>query len=120
MTPDVRVINKRHNTQVEEYARGRLDLVVGRFQDRLSSIDVHVRDDNAQKGGLDKTCSIDARLIPRGTLHVQATERDIYEAIVKAVHRLETVIAKTVDRGHRSAAVRHGEGGARHVDRMTN
>jgi ribosome-associated translation inhibitor RaiA len=120
MTNDVRVINKLHNPQLEQYARERLNLGVGRFQDRLASIDVHLRDNNAEQGGVDKTCSIDARLIPRGTLHVQATERDFHEAIAKAVQRLATVVAKTIDRGHRASAVRHGQGRARHVERMTD
>jgi ribosomal subunit interface protein len=115
MTPGVRVINKHQNRKLEEYARQRLQLVLGRFDERLSAIDVHLRDENAQKGGRDKTCSIDARLIPRGTLHVHATEHDMYEAILKAVHRLETVVAKTVDRGHRSKAIRHQQGGVRHI-----
>jgi ribosome-associated translation inhibitor RaiA len=118
MSLDVRVINKRHNPRVEGYLRQRLGLAVGRFGMRLSAIDVHLRDNNAQKGAIDKTCSIDAHLMPRGTIHVQATERDIYEAIQRAVHRLETVVSKTVDRGNRSMAIRHAKGGSRNADSL--
>ena len=113
MTPDIRFFNKLQDPQVEEYARERLDMLVGRFNERLSSIDIRVLDENAAKGGIDKCCSIDARLIPRGTLHVHAKERDIYEAVLKAVHRLETVVAKSVDRGHQGMSVRHQGGGLR-------
>ena len=113
MTPDIQVISKLQDPKVEEFARQRLDLLVGRFNDRLSSIDVRVLDENASKGGVDKRCSIDARLIPRGTLHVHAKERDIYEAVLKAIRRLETVVAKSVDRGHQSMSVRHQGGGLR-------
>ncbi len=116
MALNVRVTNQRHNPEVEEFVRNRLDLVVGRFAQRLSTLDVHIRDENAQKGGVDKTCSIDAHLFPRGTVHVHATESDIQKAILKAVERLKTVVTKTVDRGHQSAAVRHGEGGTRHME----
>lgn len=114
MLMNVHVVNRRHNTQVEDFVRERLELIVGRFHDRLSGIDVHLRDENAGKGGIDKSCSIDAHLVPRGSLHVQATEPTIYDAIRKAVHRLETVVAKTVDRGHRGRAIRHAGGGLRH------
>ena len=109
----INVFNNRTNSRVEEYARNRLEMVVGRFHKRLGGIDIRVRDENAGKGGEDKTCSIDAHLVPRGTVHVQAKAADVYDAILKAVHRLEKVIAKSVDRGHRNAAVRHKGGGLR-------
>ena len=80
MTPDIRVITKLEDPSIEEFVRQRLEMLVGRFDERLSSIDVRVLDENAAKGGIDKCCSIDARLIPRGTLHVHAKERDIREA----------------------------------------
>ena len=104
---DVRVINDRQNPQVEEYARQRLNLIVGRFEERLSSIDIHIRDVKVGKKGIDKSCSIDVCLMPRGKLHVQAKERDVYDAVLKAIHRLETVVCRTVDRGHRAKAGRH-------------
>ena len=109
---DVRVINDRHNPRVEQYALQRLNLIVGRFEERLSSIDVRIRDLNAEKG-IDKSCSIDACLIPRGKLHVQAKERDVYEAVLTAIHRLETVVSKTVDCGDCAKTVRHSNGGPR-------
>lgn len=113
MSMIIRVTNALPNSRVEEYANQRIELILGRFESRLSTIDMRIRDANASKGGVDKTCSIDARLIPRGSVHVQATECDVYEAVLKAIRRLETVVAKTVDRGHRSAALRHQQSGLR-------
>ena len=111
----INIVSKHHEPVIEEHVRERLEMVVGRFGERLASIEVHLKDENANKGGVDKTCSIDAKLIPRGTLHVHATEREFGEAIRKAIHRLETVVAKTVDRGHHSSQVRHAGGGLRNV-----
>ena len=110
------IFNKRNNPAIEEYIRNRLELVVGRFHKRLGRIEVRVLDENATKGGVDKTVNIDAALIPRGKLHVHATEAEIHEAILKAVHRLETVVAKAVDRSHRSEAIRHRHGGLRNTN----
>jgi ribosome-associated translation inhibitor RaiA len=111
MTPDLHVIHKRDDPQVERYARERLNVAVGRFKDRLASIEVNLSDNRVSPGEVDKTCSIDARLIPHGMLHVQATERDFHEAIAMAVHRLEAVVAKTIDGGSTPEE---------HVDRMTD
>lgn len=113
MNLNIDIHNKRHNPAIDEYVRKRLELVVGRFHKRLGRIEVRLLDENSGKGGVDKTCNIDAALIPRGKLHVHATELDMHEAILKAVHRLETVVAKAVHRGHRSETIRHRGGGLR-------
>ena len=117
MALNVRLINQITDADVEEFVRERLDAVLGRFEQRLSTLDIHLRDENAQKSGIDKTCSIDAHLFPRGTVHVHATESDVEKAVNKALERLKTVVAKTVDRGHQSKAIRHGQGGVRHVEK---
>ena len=111
----VNVINKKKNPRIEAYARDRLDLVVGRFADRISRVDVRVIDENAGKGGEDKVCTIDIKLVPRGQVHVRAKNGNMYAAIVKAIHRAETVIAKSVDRNNRGHEIRHRSGGIRNL-----
>lgn len=111
----VNVSNKKQNPKLDSYVRDRLDLVVGRFDDRISHVDVRLLDENNGKGGDDKICAIEIKLIPRGQLHVRAKNENIYSAIVKAVHRAETVVAKAVDRGHRGHATRHQHGGVRNI-----
>lgn len=115
MTMQVNVINKKRNLDIERYARERLDLVIGRFADRISHVELHVVDENGTKGGEDKICTIDIKLVPRGQLHVRARNENLYSAIVKAVHRAETVVAKAVDKGHRGHEVRHRHGGIRNI-----
>lgn len=115
MTIQVNIYNKRKNARVDTYVRDRIELVVGRFEDRIGHVEVHVIDENGLKGGEDKICTIDIKLTPRGQLHVQAKHDNIYSAIVKAVHRAECVVAKAVDKGHRGHEVRHRHGGIRHL-----
>jgi ribosome-associated translation inhibitor RaiA len=114
MNLDIYINNEPHD-DIEPFIRDRLELVVGRFHDRLSTIEIRIRDNNGSKGGIDKTCSIDAHLVPRGMLHVQATEQEMQQAVIKAIHRLESVVAKTVDRGHQSSSARHSHSGLREV-----
>lgn len=115
MTMQINIHNKRKNQRVNNYIYDRLELVVGRFAERIGHIDVHVIDENNMKGGEDKICTIDIKLTPRGQLHVRAKHDNLYRAIVKAVHRAETVVAKAVDRGHRGLEVRHRHGGIRNL-----
>jgi hypothetical protein len=54
--------------RIEAQLRDRL----GRFEDRLTRLEVHVRDENGAKGGgADKSCTIEAR--PRGGNPVSVT-----------------------------------------------
>lgn len=115
MTIKVNVTNKHRNPRIETSVCDRLELVVGRFSDRIAHLDVHIRDENGLKGGGLKTCTIDIKLDPRGQLHVQAKHENLYAAIGKAIHRAETVIAKAVDRGHRGHEVRHQRGGVKQL-----
>lgn len=115
MTMQINIHNKRKNPRVDTYIRDRLELVIGRFADRIGHIDVHVIDENKDKGGEDKICTIDIKLTPRGQLHVRAKHVNLYSAIVKAIHRAEVVVAKAVDKGHRGHDVRHRHGGIRHL-----
>lgn len=115
MTMLVNIHNKRKNPRIDNYVRDRIELVVGRFAERIGHIDVHLIDENGAKGGEDKVCAIDIKLTPRGNLHVRAKHDNLYRAIVKAVHRAETVVAKAVDKGHRGHEVRHRHGGIRNL-----
>ena len=95
------VHNKQKNEKLDAYVRDRLELIIGRFAERVGHIEVHLVDENSSKGGEDKICTIDVKLTPRGQLHVRAKQDNLYAAALKAIHRAETVIAKTVDKGHR-------------------
>lgn len=78
---------------------------LARFEDRLTRLEVHVRDDNGRKGGADdKACMIEAR--PRGGKPVGVTEHaaDVDTAARKAAgtmaQRLERVLGKGAKHGH--------------------
>ena len=57
---------------VAERIEAQLRQKLGRFEERLTRLEVHVTDDNADKGGAaDKSCRIEAR--PRGGEPVSVT-----------------------------------------------
>ena len=74
---------------VAERIEARIREKLERFSERLTRIEVHVRDENGSKGGADdKTCVIEAR--PRGDQPMNVTERasTIDDAARKAVNTL--------------------------------
>ena len=85
--------------RIEAHIRQKL----GRFEDRLTRLEVHVSDENARKGGADdKTCTIEAR--PRGgkPIGVSAHADKIDDAARKAANTL----AQRLER-HFGKAERH-------------
>jgi len=68
------------------------------FGERLTRVEIHLSDLNANKGGIDKRCLIEAR--PRGQDPVAAeehgtTQRDAFE---RAIKKLARALAKRFDR----------------------
>lgn len=75
--------------RIETQLRGKLQ----RFEDRLTRLEVHVRDDNAKKGGGDdKSCTIEAR--PRGgdPVSVTANADDVDKAARDAGAKMVTLL----------------------------
>lgn len=76
---------------------------LARFEDRLTRLEVHVRDENGRKGGADdKTCMIEARPRSDAPLSVTAHAGDVDTAARRAAGKL----AKLLDH-HFGKAERH-------------
>lgn len=90
---------------VAERIEARVREKLGRFEDRLTRVEIHVRDENGPKRGADdKACMIEAR--PRGGKPVGVTEHasKVDDAAGKAVRtlaqRLERHFGKESRHGH--------------------
>lgn len=77
---------------LEQHAHDRLNKVARRFGDRLTRVEVYLKDVNGPKGGTDKESVMEAR--PRGLQPsvAGATASDAYEAVKLAAERLEKVL----------------------------
>ncbi len=73
----------------------RIRFALGRFETRLDRVVVCLRDLNGPRGGLGDQCRIEARLHPKGRVHVEVTE----SGIEKAVSAATDLIARRVRRG---------------------
>lgn len=83
---------------LESHVRDKLEGVDRRFGDRLTRIEIYLKDVNAGKGGVDTACTMEAR--PRGLepLVVEADAEDAYTATHEAARRLERALESRLGR----------------------
>lgn len=76
----------------EEAIRAEITAALDRFAERLTRVEVHLRDENGAKGGIDKRCLLEAR--PRGLdpLTAEHHAATLGEAIAEATGKLERVL----------------------------
>ena len=76
---------------------------LSRFEDRLTRLEIHVRDENGRKGGADdKACTIEAR--PRGGRAIGVTEHAV--TVDDAARKAASTLAQRLER-HFGKAERH-------------
>ena len=79
--------------QLEERTERTLRSAIGRFEQRLSRVQIHLSDENSNKGGSDdKRCMIEARPEGRDPLAVQHKAATIELAIDGASTKLENAL----------------------------
>jgi hypothetical protein len=93
---------------VEEEIRS----VVGRFSDRVTRLEVHIDDVNADReGGLDKRCTIEVRLagrLPEAVTHEGATVQEACGGAARKLRRtLDATLGRLADRKG-AASIRTG------------
>ena len=92
----------------------RLSFALSRFGGRVRAVSVGLTDLNGPRGGIDKRCSMQARLAPRGSVRVEDTDSDLPAAIDRAATRLARAVTRALER--RREGARPPESG----DRGTN
>ncbi len=78
----------RLSTDVEDVVRGAL----GRFGERITRVEVHLTDENADKGGRDSRCLIEARVAGMPPVAVDEKATSVREAARGAAGKLERAL----------------------------
>ena len=77
---------------LEAHVRDKLEGVDRRFGDRITRLEVYLKDVNSDKGGLDIVCTMEARPAGIDPLVVEARAADAYTATHEAAKRMERVL----------------------------
>lgn len=80
------------------FAESEVNHRLGRFEAQISRIEIHLRDLNAAKGGVDHRCSVEVRLKGRDPIVVDATGRDGIEAVRAAIGKAQRAVDRVVGR----------------------
>jgi len=86
---------------VDRHIHDQLSHVEKRFGDRLTRLRVYMKDENARKGGVDKTCRIEARPAGFDPVAVEARHEDVYQAVRAAAGKLEKALEHRLARAER-------------------
>lgn len=73
---------------------------VTRFSEFITRIDIHLRDENAHKPGIDKRCVIEARIAGRPPISVSHDGKTIEDAVIGASEKLERTLEHHHDKQH--------------------
>jgi len=84
---------------LQSHVESVLDDILGRFGDRITRVEVHMRDENAHKpGDGDKVCHMDARVSGLQPINVQHQGNTLDQAIDGAAEKLARAIDSAVGR----------------------
>ena len=97
------LVNSDHHITGDEILTQRVETVVndalGRFNDRITRVEVHLNDVNGQKlGDRDKRCMMEARLGGLQPIAVSHQAPTVREAMEAAAEKLERAIDRTLGR----------------------
>jgi ribosome-associated translation inhibitor RaiA len=95
------LVNSNHTVSGSESVSDRVETIVSgyveRFADRITRLEVHLNDENADKGGeRDKRCMIEARLGGLKPIAVTNTAPTLLEAIEGAGSKLQRALEHTL------------------------
>lgn len=85
-----------------------------RFSPRIRYATIQIVDINGPRGGVDKTCRIDIRLVPTGSVRIVDTDADMFAAVDRAVDRAERTVSRAIERVRDSERDPPRHAGARH------
>ena len=86
------------SARLDAFAEKIVTAAISRFMPRLTRIDVHLSDANAQRqGGDDKRCQIEARPASQQPVSATATAGTIEQALARAAGKMKRLLGKRLD-----------------------
>ncbi|MGW4579005.1 HPF/RaiA family ribosome-associated protein [Rhodococcus aetherivorans] len=110
-------LNKDSHIQIDDDIARRLEeeleSALNRFADRITRVEIHLSDENADKfGTTDKRCLLEARIAGQQPIAVTHNVGSVKEAFDGAVHRLRSLLDSKLGRStdHKGGpSIRHME-----------
>lgn len=81
-----------------DYINSEVEESLEYLQDRITRIEVHVQDINAEKGGVDKRVMMEARAAGLDPIAVEEYAADVYEGVRGAAEKLRTALTRRFEK----------------------
>jgi ribosomal subunit interface protein len=98
MLIETRAIGFALTDGILRHVESRLEAALGPFARRVLKATARLEDVNADRGGVDKRCSVVVALRRRGMLVAEATHEDLYAAVDEVATRLRRSVKRAVKR----------------------
>lgn len=86
------------NKELRGFLERRLLFALSRFDSRVNSIEVVVKDENGPRGGIDKVCRVSIALNRAEDVIVKETDTDLIACLARVAERAGRVVARSIDR----------------------
>lgn len=91
--------NIKGSERLNEYCTSMVEAELDRFAEHITRIEIHLSDENADKGGDDdKRCLLEARLKGKAPVAVTNTASTIDDAISGAIDKITKVLETSIDK----------------------
>ena len=81
----------------QEYFSTQISEVLDRFQDYITRVELHLKDENGKKEGVnDKTCVLEARLKGKQPIAVTSQSDSIEKAVSEALDKMKVAISTII------------------------
>ena len=91
--------NIEGHERLEKFFTAELEKELARFDDKVTRIEVHLGDENSDKGGVnDKRCVIEARPVKLKPIAVTAYADSIEKAFFQATEKMKKILNTTFDK----------------------
>jgi ribosomal subunit interface protein len=88
----------QHSDAIDEKIEAEVRSSLELFAQQITRVEVHLRNLNGPKHGVDKRCVIEARLAGHDPLAVEADSDDLYQAVHLAAGKLERAVRHKIER----------------------
>lgn len=91
--------NIKGSERLIEYCKSVIEAELGRFDEYITRVEIHLSDENASKGGDDdKRCLIETKLKGKAPVAVTNTAANIDDALSGAVDKIVKVLETSLDK----------------------
>lgn len=89
------------DSEFDAYFERRVSFALGKFNLRITRIELFLNDENGPRGGLDKSCRLVVRMARHEELTVRDSDTEWSNLVDRAVDRMARLIRRTLDRDRR-------------------